>query len=278
MKPTRPATKAWPVLTAIAIAVGLLPLALLAPGSAHAWPAGLISVSGQPRSNHPTFTWCKLPRVQSLFVETATSDEVGVGGHFLQKNLKSFNVVGDQDTTFTDEYEFQPGTYYVHVGTNDPGIKHPVSNIEFSNVLSFKVVAGPHVVGTTAPCPPPPPNGGGGGGVADKLAPVVSLSFPRIQHIAKLYVKVRTSETATIKATGTLSVRNASKIYRFKRKSLVLPGSTSMKVPLKLTKKNLRAVKRALKRKHRLKAKITVTATDAAGNRRSKKATITVKR
>ena len=276
MKSTRPATRARPARTAIAIVSGLFALALLAPGSALAWPAGLISVSGQPRSNHPTFTWCKLPRVQSLFVETATSDEVGVGGHFLQKNLKSFNVVGKQDTTFTDEYEFQPGTYYVHLGTNDPGIKHPVSNIEFSNVLSFTVVAGPHVTGTTAPCPPPPPDGGGG--ITDKLAPVVSLSFPRVQHIAKLYVKVRTSETATIKATGTLSVRTASRVYRFKPKSVLLGGNSSMKVPLRLTKKNLRAVKRALRHKRRLKAKITVTATDAAGNRRTKKATLKVKR
>jgi hypothetical protein len=277
MKSTRPPTRAWPARTAIAIAVGFL-LALLAPGSALAWPAGLISVTGQPRENHPTFTWCKLPRVESLFVETATSDEVGVGGHFLQKNLRSFNVVGKQDTTFTDEYEFQPGTYYVHVGTYDPGIKHPVSNIEFSNVLSFTVVAGPHVTGTTAPCPPPPPDGGGGGGVTDKTAPVVSLSFPRVQHIAKLYVKVRTSENATIKATGTVSVRTASRVYRFKPKRIILSGNSSMKVPLRLTKKNLAAVKRALRHKRRLKAKITVTATDAAGNRRTKKATLKVKR
>ena len=99
-----------------------------------------------------------------------------------------------------------------------------------------------------------------------------------MQHIAKLYVKVRTSETATIKATGTLSVRTASRVYRFKPKSVLLGGNSSMKVPLRLTKKNLRAVKRALRHKRRLKAKITVTATDAAGNRRTKKATLKVKR
>jgi hypothetical protein len=277
MKLTRPATKARPARTAIAIISTLFAVALLAPGSALAFPAGLISVTGQPRSNHPTFTWCKLPRVESLFVETATSDEVGVGGHFLQKNLTSFNVVGKQDTTFTDEYEFQPGTYYVHVGSYDPGIPHPASSIEFSNVLSFTVVAGPHVTGTTAPCPTPP-DGGGGGGVTDKTAPVISLSFPRLQHLAKLYVKVHTSENATIKATGTVSVRTASRVYRFKPKRVILSGNSSMKVPLRLSKRNLAAVKRALKRKRRLKAKITVTATDAAGNRRTKKATITIKK
>jgi hypothetical protein len=272
-----PTVKGRSARIAIALASGVLGLALLMPASALAWPAGMIAITGQPRENHPTFTWCKLPRVQSLFVETATSDEVGVGGHFLQKNLLSFNVVGKQVTSFTDEYEYQPGTYYVHVGTDDPGVKHPdTPDVEYSNVLSFQVLPGPHVVGTTAPCPPPPSDGGGGG-VADKKAPVLSLSFPRVQHIDKLYVKVRTSEAATIKVSGTVSVRGASKVFRFKPKRLDLPGNASTKVPLKLAKKSLRAVKRALAHR-KLKAKITISATDAAGNRSAKKATLRVKK
>jgi hypothetical protein len=276
-KLTGPATKRWPARGAIAIVLGILALALLAAQGALALPAGLTAVTGQPRSNHPTYTWCKLARLESLFVETATADEVGVGGHFLQKNLTSFNVVGKQDTTFTDEYEFQPGTYYVHVGTHDPGSSNPNAPIEYSNVLSFTVLAGPHVTSSTAPCPQPS-QGGGGGGASDKTAPVVELSFPRIQRIAKLYVKVHTSENATIKATGTLSARTASRVYRFKPKRVTLSGNSSTKVPLRLSKKNLRAVKRALRGKRRLKAKVTVTATDAAGNRRTKKVTLKVKR
>jgi hypothetical protein len=247
---------------------------VIAPASALARPATLLSVSGQPGENHPTSTWSLPSGVRSEFIETATSDEVGVGGHFLQKNLKTFNVVGASDTTFTDKYEFTTGQYYVHVGTHDTVRRQDTPLIEYSNVFCFRVVAGPNI----APCPGPSGGGGGGGGggVTDKAAPVTSLSFPRVQDIDKLFVKVHTSETAQIKATGTISVGNASKVYRFKTKTLSLPGNASTKVRLKLAKKKLRAVKRALK-KRRLKAKVTITATDAAGNRRTKKATLRVK-
>ena len=49
------------------------------------------------------------------------------------------------------------------------------------------------------------------------------------------------------------------------------------KLRLKLVKKRLKAVKRALKRGKKLKAKVTVTATDKAGNKRAQKATIRLK-
>jgi hypothetical protein len=254
-------------------------LALL-PASASAQPSSLVSVTGQRGQNHPTFKWC-LPNaaVQSEFIEVATSDEVGQYGYFLQKNVESFNVVGRSDTTFTDEFAYPKGRFYVHVGTHDRRVAANSESpaIEFSNVMSFDVLDPPNVVGTVGPCPVTGGGGGGGGGgVSDKVAPVVSLRFPRVQDIDKLYVKVHTSESARIKATGTVRVGKASKVYRFKRKTLTLAGNASTKVRLKLAKKSLRTVKRALKRK-RLKAKITVTATDAAGNRRSKKATLRLK-
>lgn len=262
--------------TRTALLLAILGLVLLvAPASALARTATLVSVTGEPGENHPTSTWSLPSGAWSEFIETATSDEVGVGGHFLQKNLKTFNVVGQADTKFTDEYEFGPGRYYVHVGTHDTVRTSDTPLIEYSNVFCFRVVAGPSI----ASCLNPPGGGGGGGGgggVKDKTAPVTSLSFPKVQDIDKLYVKVHTSEAARIKATGTISVGGASKVYRFKPASLSLSGNASTKVRLKLAKKNLRAVKRALKKK-RLKAKITVTATDAAGNRRSKKATLKLK-
>jgi hypothetical protein len=251
----------------------------LFPASAPAQPSLLVSVTGQPGENHPTFRWCLPSTVRSEFLQVATSDEVGADGYFLQKNVKSFNVVGRSDTTFTDEFEFEPGRYYVHVGTHDSRSSgHPeIPLIEFSNVLPFDVVGGPNIAGTQGSCPVAGGGGGGGGGVADKVAPVTSLRFPRVQDIDKLYVKVHTSETATIRATGTIRVRNASKVYRFKTSTLSLAGNASTKVRLKLAKKKLKAVKRALRKKRRLKAKITVTATDAAGNRRAKKATLRIK-
>jgi hypothetical protein len=266
-------------ITFVSMVVGVM--LFLVPASALAEPASLVSVTGQPGENHPTSAWCLPSTVRSEFLQVATSDEVGVDGYFLQKNVKTFNVVGPKDTTFTDEFEFEPGRYYVHVGTHDSrATGHPeIPLIEFSNVLAFDVVGGPNIVGTAGACPVPGGGGGGGGGggVTDKVAPITSLRFPRVQDVDKLYVKVHTSETATIKATGTVRVGNASKVYRFKTSTLTLPGNASTKVRLKLAKKKLKAVKRALRGKRRLKAKITITATDAAGNRRTKKATLRIK-
>ena len=258
----------------IVIASALVAVALLAaPASVLGRSATLVAAKGDSATNHPIYTWTLPPGVQSEFVETATSNEVGVGGHFLQKKLKSFSVVGANDTTFKDEYEFDQGTYYVHVGTHDTVRTQDTPLIEFSNVLCFRVLSGPRI----ASCPAPPGGNTGDGGVNDKTAPRTSLKFRRVQDIDKLRIKVQPSENATIRVTGTVSVRNASRVYRFKRKTLVLPGNASSTVRLRLAKKKLRAVKRALRGKRRLKARIRVVATDTAGNRGARKATIRLK-
>jgi hypothetical protein len=72
-------------------------------------------------------------------------------------------------------------------------------------------------------------------------------------------------------------VGGASKVYRFKAVSRSAVANVSVKLPLKLAKKQLKAVKRALKKGKRLKAKVTVTATDKAHNKKSQKATIRLK-
>lgn len=220
--------------------------------------------------NHPTFHW-SLPTgdkgtVQSEFIETATGSGTGAGdGHFLQKNLLTFTTLGPTDTSFTDTREYKPGTYYVHVAGHDPKcVAGACEPIQFSDVLSFDVVA-----------PPPPP--GGGGGTGDTLAPLQTLSFSAVQDVDKLRVTTRATEAGTVTATGTVSVSGASKVYRFKRASRSVAANVKTTLRLKLAKKSLRAVKRALKKHKRLKAKLTLTASDKAGNKRSAKVTIGLK-
>ena len=70
-----------------------------------------------------------------------------------------------------------------------------------------------------------------------------------------------------------MSVAGASKVYKFKTVSRSVAANKLVKLRLKLAKKRLKAVKRALKRGKKLKAKVTVTATDKAGNKRAQKAT-----
>jgi plastocyanin len=121
--------------------------------------------------------------------------------------------------------------------------------------------------------PPPPP-----AAPKDTAKPVASLSTPARQDVDKLYVKASMNEAGALTAAGTVSVpRAAAKVYRFKAASRGVAANAAVKLRLKLSKKSLRAVKRAL-RHRKLRAKVNVTAKDKAGNRTVQKRTIRLKR
>jgi hypothetical protein len=96
--------------------------------------------------------------------------------------------------------------------------------------------------------------------------------------VDKLYVEASMNEAGALTAAGRVSVpRGAAKVHRFKTVTRVAAANRAVKLRLKLSKKSLRAVKRAL-RHRRLRAKITVTAKDSAGNGTVQKRTIRLKR
>jgi hypothetical protein len=264
------------------------------PALAIACPPVLKSVTVQPNTSHPTSVWGLPANVSSQFIQTSRSPEVDENGYF--PTLATFNTVGASQTQFVDPVDFAPGVYYLHVAGHDSrcnGRTCPV--IEFSEVMSFEVTAvtaaaGAAVTSLSAPavhsaavsCTS---TGGGGGALPsttggpgpDKVRPLQNLSFGPVQDIDKLFVRARMSEPGTLRAGATVSVGGASKVYRFKAVSRSVGANRFTKLRLKLAKKKLKAVKRALKQRKRLKAKITVTATDKAGNKRSQKATIRLK-
>jgi hypothetical protein len=131
-------------------------------------------------------------------------------------------------------------------------------------------------------CPPACPPAGASGvppspdskPVADKSAPVQVLTGSKTQDIDKLTVTVRVNEAGTVNVAGSVNVPGASKVYRFKSVKRSVGANKPTKIRLKLASKSLRPVKRALKRKKRLKARITVTARDAAANASKKQTTI----
>ena len=100
------------------------------------------------------------------------------------------------------------------------------------------------------------------------------LTGSKTQDIDKLTVTVRTNEAGTVNVAGSVSVPGASKVYRFKSVKKSIGANKQTKIRLKLASKSLKTVKRALKRKKRLKARITVTARDAAANTSKKSTTI----
>ena len=284
----RTATRRMSICTAFFLAV-----LSVWPALALACPPILKSVTVPPNGNHPTSEWALPANVSSQFIQVSRSSAVDEFGYF--PTVASFNALTAAQTTITDQLEFQPGTYYVHVAGHDrrcTGGACP--RIEFSDIMSFEVAARTATAQSAAAspltqrtassaaisCSDTGPGGGAalpsttGGPGPDKIAPLQSLGFKPVQDVDKLFVRARMSEPGTLTARATVSVGGASKVYGFKTVSRSVRANVFTKLRLKLVKKRLKAVKVALKKRKRLRAKITVTAKDKAGNKRSQKATI----
>jgi hypothetical protein len=126
---------------------------------------------------------------------------------------------------------------------------------------------------TTTPQPPTSP-------ARDRLSPALTVSVAKLLKLSKtgaLSFFMTSNESATGSATGTISVPGSAKTVRFKTTKLNLTGAKRTKITLKLPKRALKAVRLALKH-HKLKARVTVTVKDGAGNRTAKKLTIRLKR
>jgi TolB protein len=106
------------------------------------------------------------------------------------------------------------------------------------------------------------------GHVSPAGGPAMTLFGPPVQDVDKLFM------LATVHADGKLvvnaSVRfkarsGAAKVFRFRGFAATVPAHREYRVKLKLARSKLRAVKRALKRGKRLKAKIVARSQNAAG-------------
>ena len=244
------------------------------PMAAAATPPTLRSVTVPLGGNHVTSTWTLPQGVRAQFIQVSESSEVDEDGYF--RNLVNLEPVGQNDTSFSDPLAYENGVYYLHVAGRDPKCAGGVCPaIEFSEVMSFVVPgvgasAGPGGVITL-----PPTTGGPG---PDRVKPLQVLTFPPVQDVDKLFVRAQMSEPGTLRASAKVSVPGASKVYAFKTASRAVGANVRTTLRLKLAKKRLKAVKRALRRGKKLKARVTVTATDKAGNRRAQKATIRLTR
>jgi hypothetical protein len=238
------------------------------------------------KDGHGVFEWTLPSGVQSRVIEVATKPTRDPTGYFLQSYLLSQYYYAFQGNETHFDFKLPaPGKYYVHLAGQDTKNAPPCPGREFSHVFEFTVTSANEIVGVTdvgdgSPiCPRPVSGGGGGGGggsgggggtggKGDKLPPSFRLLRAlRVQDVDKLSVSVRLSEPATVTASGTVTVRaGASKIVRLASVTRTVRPGTTKKLRLRLGKRALARVKRALKRGTRVKAKITVRARDAAGN------------
>lgn len=115
---------------------------------------------------------------------------------------------------------------------------------------------------------------------ADKTQPTLKLGGQTTQRVLRrraVLVAVEVNEASTVVARGTVALPGASKVIRLKKASKQLAAGAQAKLKLKLPKQSSRTFRRALERRKRLTAKVTVTARDAAGNTRSAKRKIALK-
>jgi hypothetical protein len=122
------------------------------------------------------------------------------------------------------------------------------------------------------PQPPPPPL------PADTGTAFSSLKCASKQKLGKLAVQVAMPENGQVTVGGSVSVPNASKVYKLKSITVSASAGKTVTVKVKVPKKALKAAKKALKRKKKVQAKLTITVIDGAGNTESEKRSIKLKR
>jgi plastocyanin len=177
-----------------------------------------------------------------------------------------------EEFTFVMPDPFSSSTWMVSNTFAQSGVYHYYCEVHGG-------VGGQGMSGTVTVNAAPAGGGGGGGGGGPTgpgpgadTAPVSSLAGPKKQDVDKLFVRASMNEAGTLSATGSVSVPGgAAKVYKLERTSKSVAANAPVKLRLKLSKKALKAVKRALLRKKKLFAKVTLTAKDATAHRTLRK-------
>jgi virginiamycin B lyase len=220
-------------------------------------------------------SWELPPSTLTGFLEFSPSPYLDQDGSFSHGLTISYQF-DSTDTTFdSTPEEFPPGTYYVHVSAYDPDdCDYTSCHDQFSSPPVTLIVPGPlqtpvsapAAISTAAATPKPV--------VADKVTAFSSLLVPSRQKLGKLYVQAAMHEPGTISARGNIRVGKQSRSYRFATVSAPAVPGTSVRLRLKLPSKALTAVRRALKRHKKASAKVMITATDSAGNKKHELRTV----
>jgi hypothetical protein len=245
-----------------------------------------------------TASWSLPSGVGSQFFEIARYPDVNVYGYFRQKLVRPgkpedgaesqvrFGTLRTTQTSLDPTDPTPPleaGTYFVHIAGHD-NVHSGCPDIEFSDIIQVTIDAGGNgaSAGVVAPgtgdCRLGGSGGGGGGGGAirgDETPPTARLRYSRRQDIDKLRVRARMSEPGTITARALVDVGGLlARIYNFRPARRKVTGGVQATLRPKLSKKNKRALKRAMRRGKRLRARVTITARDRAGNITTLHATI----
>ena len=154
-----------------------------------------------------------------------------------------------------------PGTFRYYCDVHAPGMSGAVT------------VQAPGTIPGPGPAQPQPV-------AADKTAPALTLGGRSNQKVLRqrsVAVVVEADEASTVVARGTISVPGSSRIIRLKKASRRLAPGARARLELRLSRPKLRTLRRAFEKRPLLTARVTVTGSDQAGNRRSAKRAIKLK-
>ena len=216
--------------------------------------------------------WTLPAGVESWELEVGTSPSLDSIGYF---NDSVAYTELNRDQTSETLGPLPPGTYYVHIISTPSfddcliDVNDPLCFLDFSNIRSVTVPA----PSTPQPPQPPPP---APALAADKVVSLGAITASSSQDVDKLSITLNAGESVKIKLSGSVNVPGASKVFRFKTVNKSV-GAGKTKLSLKLGGKAKKAVRKALKRKKRLKAKLTLVVTDNAGNAQTKKYSVRLK-
>lgn len=219
--------------------------------------------------------WYTDPTTDPTYGYFVGSDGVGGGVGF-----QIFDPPGRDTSWSSDAFPpFPPGTYYFHVSAYDSTkcitfLEPDCLGDEFTTPPVRLDVPGdvtpppppPPPVRPPPPPPPPPP--------ADKVTSLSALKCAATQKAGILVVQASMPENGTITVGGTLNVPNAAKVFKLKAVSVSAPAGKIVKVTVKLPSKVLKAVKKAIRKHKKVKANLTITARDVAGNTKLEKRSV----
>jgi hypothetical protein len=257
------------------IGIPVAALAALAVAAPHAAAKAPVIEAVGANKGFAAADWSLPPGVDAQFYEVGSDPTTSVFGYYLQRNLLRFGVLNGSDTCVIDDGPpLAKGVYYIHVGGHDTAPGAP--QIEFS--ATRRIVIPADGAGSFS-CPGAGGSGGGGGGgggaVADKDSPSCTLRYKRRQDVDRLFVRARANEDGKISASAV--VRGTPKRLSFRRVSRAVKQNRFVKLRLKLARKDLRTVKRALRRGKRVRTNVLVTARDGAGNQQKRRVTISLR-
>jgi hypothetical protein len=199
------------------------------------------------------------------FIEWAPTSATDPDGFFTDPATDA--VFFDEPTTaWTSTFQFPAGTYYFHVAAYDPATcdAGPASCVEeFSEPVGLSVPPDP-------PSPPPPP--------PDTLTSFSALRCSASQRVGNLTVQAGMAENGTITVLGNVNVPNASRVYKLKPVSVTASAGKSVTIKVKLPAPALQAAKKAFKRHRKVRANLTIAARDTAGNVKTEKRSVKLRR